>query len=134
MCRTRRAVYTNEVKVHLVETLPENVQRAVRSALEKNAFDIVVLFLGNSQTLTDYFVLCSARSTRQVRAIVDEIQQQFRSSQEKSMHVEGYDHGEWVLVDFFDFVVHVFTPDTRHFYDLERLWGNATRIQVLDDK
>ena len=50
------------------------------------------------------------------------------------MHVEGYDHGEWVLVDFFDFVVHVFTPDTRHFYDLERLWGNATRIQVPDDK
>ena len=134
MCRTRRAVYTNEVKVHLVETLPENVQRAVRSALEKNAFDIVVLFLGDSQTLTDYFVLCSARSTRQVRAIVDEIQQQFRSSQEKPMHVEGYDHGEWVLVDFFDFVVHVFTPDTRHFYDLERLWGNATRIQVPDDK
>ena len=127
-------MYRNEVKVHLVETLPENVQRAVRSALEKNAFDIVVLFLGDSQTLTDYFVLCSARSTRQVRAIVDEIQQQFRSSQEKPMHVEGYDHGEWVLVDFFDFVVHVFTPDTRHFYDLERLWGNATRIQVPDDK
>ena len=134
MCRTRRAVYTNEVKVHLVETLPENVQRAVRSALEKNAFDIVVLFLGDSQTFTDYFVLCSARSTRQVRAIVDEIHQQFRSSQEKPIHVEGYDHGEWVLVDFFDFVVHVFTPDTRHFYDLERLWGNATRIQVPDDK
>jgi ribosome-associated protein len=134
MCRTRRAVYTNEVKVHLVETLPENVQRAVRSALEKNAFDIVVLFLGDSQTLTDYFVLCSARSTRQVRAIVDEIHQQLKSSQEKPIHVEGYDHGEWVLVDFFDFVVHVFTPDTRHFYDLERLWGNATRIQVPDDK
>ena len=120
--------------MHLVETLPENVQRAVRSALEKNAFDIVVLFLGDSQTFTDYFVLCSARSTRQVRAIVDEIHQQFRSSQEKPIHVEGYDHGEWVLVDFFDFVVHVFTPDTRHFYDLERLWGNATRIQVPDDK
>ena len=134
MCRTRRAVYTNEVEVRLVETLPENVQRAVRSALEKNAFDIVVLFLGDSQTFTDYFVLCSARSTRQVRAIVDEIHQQFRSSQEKPIHVESYDRGEWVLVDFFDFVVHVFTPDTRHFYDLERLWGNATRIQVPDDK
>jgi len=120
--------------VHVVETLPENVQRVTHSALKKNAFDIVVLFLGDSQTLTDYFVLCSARSTRQVRAIVDEIHQQFRSSQEKPIHVEGYDRGEWVLMDFFDFVVHVFTPDTRHFYDLERLWGNATRIQVPDDK
>ncbi len=118
----------------MVETLPEHVQRAVHSALEKNAFDIVVLFLGESQTLTDYFVLCSARSTRQVRAVVDEIHQQFRSSQEKPIHVEGYDHGEWVLIDFFDFVVHVFTPGTRHFYDLERLWGNATCIQVPDDK
>lgn len=134
MCRTRRATHTSDLKVHVVENLPENVQRVVHSALEKNAFDIVVLFLGESPTLTDYFVLCSARSTRQVRAVADEIHRQFRSLQEKPIHVEGYDHGEWVLMDFFDFVVHVFTPNTRHFYDLERLWGNATRIQVPDDK
>jgi ribosome-associated protein len=102
----------------------------VHSAHEKKAFDVVVLSLGNSDAFTDYFVLCSARSTRQVRAVVDGVRQQLRSSDNTPSHVEGYDHGEWVLLDFFDFVVHVFTPDTRRFYDLERLWGNATRIPV----
>lgn len=113
-----------------VSRLPSHVQRAVHSAHEKKAFDVVVLSLGNSDAFTDYFVLCSARSTRQVRAVVDEVRQQLRSSDNTPSHVEGYDHGEWVLLDFFDFVVHVFTPDTRRFYDLERLWGNATRIPV----
>ena len=110
--------------------LPAAVRRAVRSAHEKKAFDVVVLSLADSEAFTDYFVLCSARSTRQVRAIVDEIRQQLKRADSTPSHVEGYDHGEWVLMDFFEFVVHVFTPDTRRFYDLERLWGNATRIPI----
>lgn len=112
--------------------LPPIVQRAIRSAHEKKAFDVVVLSFASSEAFTDYFVLCSARSARQVRAVVDEIRQQIRRSDDTSSHVEGYDHGEWVLMDFFEFVVHVFTPDTRHFYDLERLWGNATRIPIQE--
>ena len=114
------------------DTLPEGVRSAVRAAQAKKAFDVAVLFLGGSHAFTDYFVVCSARSARQVRAVADEIRRQLRAAQDAPSHVEGYDHGEWVLMDCFDFVVHVFTPDTRRFYDLERLWGNATRIPVSE--
>ena len=114
----------------LVESLPESVRCAVRSAQDKKAFDVVVLFFDNAQGVTDYFVLCSARTTRQVRAVADEVKRQLRLAQDTPSHIEGYDHGEWVLMDYFDFVVHVFTPDTRRFYDLERLWGSAIRIPV----
>ena len=114
----------------VVDALPPRVQRAVRSAQDKKAFDVVVLSLRSSDAFTDHFVLCSARSSRQVRAIVDEIRQQLKRADTTPSHVEGYEHGEWVLMDFFEFVVHVFTPDTRRFYDLERLWGNATRIPI----
>lgn len=113
-----------------VDSLPESVRRAVRSAQEKKAFDVVVLFFDDAQGVTDYFVLCSAHSTRQVRAVVDEVRRQLRLARNRPSHIEGYDHGEWVLMDYFDFVVHVFTPDTRRFYDLERLWGSATPIPV----
>ena len=116
--------------VRLVNSLPESVRSVVRSAQDKKAFDVVVLFFDDAHGVTDYFVLCSARTTRQVRAVVDEVRRQLRLAQDKPSHVEGYDHGEWVLMDYFDFVVHVFTPDTRRFYDLERLWGSATRIPV----
>ena len=113
-----------------VEALPENVRCVVRSAQDKQAFDVVVLFFDNAHGVTDYFVLCSARTTRQVRAVADEVKRQLRLSRDTPSHIEGYDHGEWVLMDYFNFVVHVFTPDTRRFYDLERLWGSATRISV----
>ena len=115
---------------HPVDSLPESVRRVVRSAQDKKAFDVVVLFFDNAHGVTDYFVLCSARTTRQVRAVADEVKRQLRRARDTPSHIEGYDHGEWVLMDYFDFVVHVFTPDTRRFYDLERLWGSATRIPV----
>ena len=115
-----------------VDSLPESVRCVVRSAQDKKAFDVVVLFFDNAQGVTDYFVLCSARTTRQVRAVADEVRLQLRRAQDTPSHIEGYDHGEWVLMDYFDFVVHVFTPDTRRFYDLERLWGSAIRIPVSE--
>lgn len=117
-------------RIGAVDALPPNVRQAVESAHDKKAFDVVVLSLGSSDAFTDYFVLCSANSSRQVRAIVDEIREQLKRTEHTPSHVEGYEHGEWVLLDFFEFVVHVFTPDTRRFYDLERLWGNATRIPI----
>ena len=113
-----------------VDSLPPRLQRALQAAHDKKAFDVVVLSLDASEAFTDYVVLCSARSSRQVRAVVDEIQQQLKRVDSTPSHVEGYEHGEWVLMDFFEFVVHVFTPDKRRFYDLERLWGNATRIPI----
>lgn len=116
--------------IDVLDALPEGVRIAVRSVLDKKAFDVVVLFLGDAHAFTDHFVVCSARSARQAQAVVDEIRRRLRHSPDAPSHVEGYDRGEWVLVDCFDFVVHVFTPDTRRFYDLERLWGEAARIPL----
>ena len=110
--------------------LPDDVRRVVEAAQDKKAIDLIVLDLRGTDAFTDFFVVCSGQTDRQVRAIVDEIQQQLKSMGERPSHIEGYDHAEWVLLDCFDFVVHVFTETTRRFYDLERLWGSATRIDV----
>ncbi len=111
-----------------IKNLPADIQKVVHSVKNKKAFDVVILFLGDATAFTDYFILCSSTNVRQSRAIVDEIRSKLVSSNNRTAKIEGYDHGEWVIMDFFDFVVHVFTPDTRRFYDLERLWGSANRI------
>jgi len=110
-------------------SLPEAIQRAVDAALDKKARDVVVLDLSASDAFTDYFVVCSGHTGRQARAIVDGILKQLRERGTRPSHVEGYDHGQWVLIDCFDFIVHVFTEETRRFYDLDRLWGSATRVE-----
>ena len=109
--------------------LPKDVRLAAGAALDKKARDVVVLNLASSGAFTDYFVVCSGQTVRQARAIVDEILKQLREKGTRPSHVEGYDHGEWVLIDCFDFIVHVFTDETRRFYDLDRLWGSAERIE-----
>jgi len=105
----------------------------VRAALDKKASDVVILDLRNTPAFTDFFVLCSGQSTRQVKAIVDAVEETLRAEKIRPAHVEGYDRAEWVLMDYFTFIVHVFTPQTRAFYSLERLWGNAERIEVSED-
>ena len=120
-----------------IKHLPADIQKVVHSVKNKKAFDVVILFLGDATAFTDYFILCSSTNVRQSRAIVDEIRSKLVSSNNRTAKIEGYDHGEWVIMDFFDFVVHVFTPDTRRFYDLERLWGSAKPITAevfLDSK
>jgi ribosome-associated protein len=109
------------------------VGRAVRAALDKKASDVVILDLRNTPAFTDFFVLCSGQSTRQVKAIVDGVEETLRAAKIRPAHVEGYDRAEWILMDYFTFIVHVFTPQTRAFYSLERLWGDAKRIEVGDD-
>lgn len=113
--------------------LTGDVARAVRAALDKKALDVVVLDLRNTPAFTDFFVLCSGASTRQVTAIVDAIEETLRMSKVRPAHIEGYERAEWVLMDFFTFIVHVFTPQTREFYSLERLWGDAQRIEVGEE-
>jgi ribosome-associated protein len=110
-----------------------DVGRAIRAALEKKASDVVLLDLRNTPAFTDFFVLCSGQSTRQVKAIADAVEDALRTAKVRPSHVEGYDRGEWILLDYFTFIVHVFTPQTRHFYSLERLWGDAERIEVSED-
>jgi ribosome-associated protein len=112
--------------------LSGDVAKAVRAALDKKAVDVVVLDLRNTPAFTDHFVLCSGLNQRQVKAIADAIEDTLRAAKVKPAHIEGYDRAEWVLMDFFTFIVHIFTPQTREFYSLERLWGDAERIEVKD--
>jgi ribosome-associated protein len=113
--------------------LTGDIAKAVRAALDKKALDVVVLDLRKTPAFTDFFLLCSGQNVRQVHAIADAIEEAFRAVKVKPAHVEGYKRGEWVLMDFFTFIVHVFTPQTRDFYSLERLWGDAERIEVSDE-
>ena len=116
-----------------VGQLPAEVRKAAAAAHAKKAGDVVVLDLRKADAFTDYFVLCSGQTTRQVQAIVDAIEDALRKTGVRPAHVEGYDRAEWVLLDYFDFVVHVFTPATRDFYALERLWGSAKPLVIHDE-
>jgi ribosome-associated protein len=109
------------------------VQHAVRAAAAKKAEKITVLDLRHTSAFTDVFVVCTGQNARQVKAIVDSVEEALRTDGQKPVAVEGYRDSEWVLVDYFDFVVHVFTPETREFYALERLWGSAIRVEVADE-
>ena len=113
--------------------LSAEVSTAVRAALDKKAQDAVVLDLRHTPAFTDFFVLCSGQNTRQVQAIADAVEEALRAHKIRPSHIEGYDKADWILMDFFSFIVHVFTPQTRAFYSLERLWGDAERIEVSDE-
>ena len=110
--------------------LPEPIGQAVDAAHQKKAGNLIVLDLRPSDAFTDYFLICSGRSTRQVKAIANGIEERLKAIGHRPDHVEGYVTADWVLIDCFDFVVHVFTPETRDFYALERLWGNAVRVEI----
>jgi ribosome-associated protein len=113
--------------------LTSEVARAVRAALDKKATNVVVLDLRRSPAFTDFFVLCSGHNQRQVKAIADSVEESLRAVKIRPAHIEGYDRAEWILMDFFSFIVHIFSPDTREFYALERLWGDAERIEISDE-
>ena len=114
--------------------LTGDVARVVRAALDKKAQDVVVLDLRGTPAFTDFFVLCSGLSGRQVKAIADSVEETLRAAKVRPAHVEGYDRADWVLMDFFSFIVHVFTPQTRAFYSLDRLWGDAERINMSEER
>jgi len=108
--------------------VPTQIDVAISAAADKQALDLVVLDLRKAAGFTDYFILCSGSNPRQIRAIADGVLAALAAGGVKPAHMEGYDRSEWVLLDYFDFVVHVFARETRIFYGLERLWGNAERI------
>ena len=113
--------------------LTGDIAKAVRAALDKKALDVVVLDLRKTPAFTDFFLLCSGQNARQVQAIADAVEEALRAVKVRPSHTEGYDRAEWILMDFFTFIVHVFSPHTREFYSLERLWGDAERIEVSDE-
>jgi ribosome-associated protein len=109
------------------------VAGAIRAARDKKAEDIVVLDLRKAGGFTDYFVICTANNARQVHAIADAIEDTLKSELgERPALTEGVQNSEWILLDYFDFVVHVFSRECRVFYGLERLWGNAERHEFAD--
>src|ERR1700675_1678342 len=111
------------------------VSEAIRACLEKKAEEITVLELEKgSGAFTDYFVVCSGTNPRQVQAIADEVELRLKGAGVRPAHVEGYRQGEWILVDYVDFVVHVFSEKARKFYDLERLWKTAKRLEPSELK
>ena len=111
-------------------TLPEPLDDVVEAMRAKKAEALTLLDLRESGAFTDYFLICSGRSTRQVKAITDGILETLKILDRRPAHIEGQITADWVLIDCFDFIVHVFTPETRSFYALERLWGNSREVAV----
>ena len=106
------------------------ISEAIRACLEKKAEEITILELEQgSGAFTDYFVVCSGTNPRQVQAIADEVETRLKKAGLWPNQIEGYKQAEWVLLDYFDFVVHVFSEKARKYYDLERLWKSAKRLE-----
>ncbi len=103
---------------------------AVRAAESKKATDIRVLDLSGITAFADYFVICTGANARNVQAIADEVGLKLKQVGELPNSVEGYNQAEWVLSDYGDFLVHIFSPKSREYYDLERLWRNAKPVAV----
>lgn len=110
--------------------LKNQINSAIKACLDKKAEELTILEMEKgSGAFTDYFVLCSGTNPRQIQAIADEVEMRLKSAGLRPAHVEGYKQAEWVLVDYVDFVVHVFSEKARRFYDLERLWKSAKKLQ-----
>ena len=129
--RTARTSKTGEAKL---PKMPRELTIAIQAAQDRKATELTVLDLRKTGAFTDYFLICTGGNPRQVHAIADAVEQALKAVKARPTHVEGYERAEWILVDYFDFIVHVFSPAARSFYGLERLWGNATRIDIPDDE
>jgi len=106
---------------------------AARAAMGKQGRDLAILDVHELIVITDYFVICSGTSERQVKTIVDEVERSLRDLDRKPVRREGETEGRWVLLDYVDVVVHVFAEEEREYYDLERLWRDAPRVPLDDD-
>jgi len=113
-----------------LSTLDPALRVAVEATRDKKALEIVVLDLRGLASFTDYFLICTGGSHRQLETIADEIEGKLKEAKRRPSHIEGYPRGDWILMDYVDFVVHVFTPTSRAYYDLARLWGDEKRLAV----
>lgn len=113
--------------------LDERICAALRAASDKKALEMVVLDLREVANFTDYFLITSGTNVRQVQAIADEVVERLKNQGTRAARIEGYNTAEWILVDYGDFVVHVFEDKARRFYDLERLWRDASRVTLPAD-
>jgi len=117
----------NPEPIALTDTA-QRVREAVAAADDRKAVDLKVLHLQKVSDFTDYFLICSGTSERQVQAIADGVQERLRANRLRALHVEGYNRAQWVLLDYGDLVVHVFQEEPRRHYALERLWSDAPDV------
>jgi ribosome-associated protein len=108
------------------------IDRIVELIFNKKGYDVKILDLRNLTTITDYFIICTGDSDTQVKAIADEVDKRMRDEGVRSWHTEGYRSLNWVLIDFVDIVVHVFKKESREYYNLEKLWGDAPVVIAED--
>ena len=131
--KTTKAVKGSRAPASGTPKLPKPIAGAVRAAYDRKALDVVVLDLRKAGGFTDYFVICTGTNPRQVNAIADAVADTLRKDfGERPALAEGVHKSEWILLDYFNFVVHVFSRDCRALYGLERLWGNADRYEPAD--
>ena len=130
----RRVNQTSEPQETAPPEPDDMVTVAVRAASDKKATDIVVLDLRKVASFTEYFFICTAASARQAQAISNAVEEELLKHRKRPLHIEGYSSAEWILLDYGDFIVHVFGKASRRFYDLERLWRDAPRIEVKSDE
>jgi ribosome-associated protein len=111
----------------------EAVMIAARAAGDKKSTDIVLLDLREVASFTEFFLICTGANPRQVQAISNSVEEELRKVGKRPLHIEGYSSAEWILLDYGDFIVHVFSGASRRFYDLERLWRDAKRVEIKDE-
>jgi len=112
---------------------PKELAITAAKALDaKKGQEIKVLETGELTTLADYFVICTATSSTQIKALAEECEKQLREAGEEPHHIEGHRSGTWILLDFSSVVIHIFNDEARKFYDLERLWSDATALDLSD--
>jgi ribosome-associated protein len=117
------------------EALKQQIAEAMAACQDKKAESVSILEMEKgSNAFTDYFLICSGINPRQVQAIADEVEERLEKSGQRVTHKEGYAQAEWVLLDYVDFVVHIFSEKARQYYDLERLWKTAKRLEPGDLK
>jgi ribosome-associated protein len=113
--------------------LKQQITEAIEACQTKKAESVTILEMEKgSNAFTDYFLICSGANPRQVQAIADEVEERLEKSGQRVTHKEGYSQAEWVLLDYVDFVVHIFSEKARQYYDLERLWKTAKRLEASD--
>ena len=130
---SRKAINEETLEQPIRLETEDAVMMAARAASDKKAIDLVILDLREVAQFTEFFFICTANNTRQVQAVTDAIEERLREAGKRPLHIEGYAAAEWVLLDYGDFIAHVFSPTSRRFYDLERLWRDAKRVPLSDD-
>ena len=103
---------------------------ALKAADDKKAYDLLALDISGIASFASYFIFCTGDSSRQIQAVADEIEKQLRDAGIRPSHVEGYQNSEWILMDYFDLVIHIFSKNARAFYDLERLWRDGKKLNA----